>query len=60
MSDDPELRRIDTPTLLVSELMTPPPPPLGAENVKIRENSEKNQGTSGAPLQPFLGPLEQI
>ena len=24
-------------------------PPLGVENVKIRENSEKNQGTSGGP-----------
>ena len=24
-------------------------PPPGAENVKIQENSEKNQGTSGGP-----------
>ena len=30
--------------------MTPPPPPLGVENVKIRENSEKNQGIPGGPL----------
>ena len=37
-----------------------PPPPLGVENVKIQENFEKNQGTSGVPLQPFLGPLKQI
>ena len=34
---------------------------FGAKNVKIQENSEKNQGTSGGPvrrdpLQPFLGP----
>ena len=34
---------------LPKDLMTPPPPPLGVENVKIRENSEKNQGTPGGP-----------
>ena len=37
--------------------MTPPP---GVENVKIQENSEKNQGTSRGPLgtlyNPFLDP----
>ena len=33
----------------------PPPPPLGVENVKIRENSEKIRGPLD-PLQPFLGP----
>ena len=41
--------------------MTPPSPPLGVENVKIRENSEKIRGPPGGslmdPLQPFLGPL---
>ena len=31
-------------------------PPLGVENVKIRENSEKIRGPPGDPLQPFLGP----
>ena len=30
-----------------------PSPPLGVENVKIQENSEKIRG----PLQPVLGPL---
>ena len=33
-------------TSLVWDLMTPPPPPLGVENVKIRENSEKIRGPS--------------
>ena len=34
------------------------PPPLGVENVKIQENSEKKSGDlRGSPsLQPFLGP----
>ena len=46
--------------------MTPPLPPLGAENVKIRENSEKIRGPPGDPWGPstplfmplkiFLGP----
>ena len=31
--------------------MTPLPLPLRVENVKIRENSDKNQGT---PYNPFL------
>ena len=30
--------------------MTPPHPPLGVKNVKIPENSEKNQGASGGPF----------
>ena len=43
----------------------PPPSPLGVENVKIRENSEKSQGTSGGPLGPSLvnltySPFKQI
>ena len=33
--------------------MTPLPLPLRVENVKIRENSDKNQGTPS--LRPFLG-----
>ena len=36
-----------------------PPPLLGVENVKIRENSEKIREPRGSlrdPLQPFLGP----
>ena len=32
---------------LVKDLMTPPSPPLGVENVKIRENSEKFRGPPG-------------
>ena len=45
----------------------PPPPPLGVENVKIRENSEKILGPLGKELlkrkvkkldfSPFFGPL---
>ena len=41
------------------DLMTPPSPPLGVENVKIRENSEKSGDPRGSlrdPLQPFLAP----
>ena len=30
---------------LALDLMTPPPPPLGVKNVKMRKNSEKNQET---------------
>ena len=30
-------------------LVWDPPPPLGAENVKIRENSEKIRGPPGVP-----------
>ena len=33
-----------------TQMGTPSTTPLGVENVKIRENSEKNQGTSGGPL----------
>ena len=33
-----------------------PSSPLGVENVKIREYSEKIRGPQGDPLQPFLGP----
>ena len=40
---------------LVKDLMTPSP--LGVENVKIRENSEKNQGTSGGPLGTLYNPF---
>ena len=32
-------------------------PPPGVENVKIRENSEKNQGTSGGPLGTLYNPF---
>ena len=40
---------------LVWDLINPPPSPsLGVENVKIPENSEKNQGTPGGAV---LGPL---
>ena len=45
-------------TFLVWDLMTPPLPPLlGVENVKIRENSEKNQGTSGGSLGTLYNPI---
>ena len=30
-----------------------PPPPLGVENVKIQEISEKNQGTRNSPQGPL-------
>ena len=30
-----------------------PPPPLGVENVKIRENSEKIRGPRGSLYNPF-------
>ena len=32
------------------------PPPIGVENVKIQENSEKIRGPSGDILQPFIDP----
>ena len=50
---------IYNPTLLVQDLMTPPLTPLGVENVKFRENSEKIRGPPGSlrdPLQPFQAP----
>ena len=35
--------------------MTPPPsPPLGIENVKIQENSEKIRGPPGGPSGPSI------
>ena len=37
--------------------MTPPPPPLGVENVKIRENSEKIRGPPG-PSTTLFRPLK--
>ena len=49
--------RLYVGNVLVQDLMTPPP--LGVENVKIQENSEKIKdlrGTLRDPLQPFLGP----
>ena len=38
-----------TGNFLPKDLMTPPSPPLGVENVKIRENSEKIRGPPGVP-----------
>ena len=43
-------KRTEKGYFLVWDLVTPPPSPLDVENVKIQENSEKNQGTSGGPL----------
>ena len=40
---------------LPQDLMNPPP--LGVENVKIRENSQKNQGTPGGPLRTLYNPF---
>ena len=37
---------------------TPSTPPPGVKNVKIQENSAKNQGTSGGPLGTLYNPFQ--
>ena len=51
---------VQSPTFLVWNLMTPPPPPPRYRKCENSGKFGKNQGTSGVPLQPFLGPLKQI